>query len=156
LKGCRGSAVSIALLRDGRPVLGVVTAFASPHGGEDMFAWAEGEPLSRKGNVVVRAPGAAGRSTENTGVGSQSADRHSLPNLNCVAPARFRALPSIAYRLALAACGEAEVGVSLSGPVDWDYAGGHALLLATGGDLFDVRGRPIHYSVDGTSRCDGR
>lgn len=42
LQGARGSAVSIALLRDGIPVLGVVYAFAAPDNEGDLFAWAEG------------------------------------------------------------------------------------------------------------------
>src|SRR5436190_10809078 len=53
LVGRRGSAVSIGLVRDGRPVLGVVFAFAYPDDAGDMFAWAEGTgPLRRNGRPV--------------------------------------------------------------------------------------------------------
>src|SRR5262245_7254680 len=44
MRGWRGSAVSIAALRDGVPVLGVVYAFCYPDGAGDLFAWAEGCP----------------------------------------------------------------------------------------------------------------
>ena len=44
LEGYRGSAVSVALLRDGVPVLGVVCAPMSPDRGRDLIAWAEGLP----------------------------------------------------------------------------------------------------------------
>ncbi|HWA37278.1 MAG TPA: inositol monophosphatase family protein, partial [Burkholderiales bacterium] len=42
LQGRRGSAVSIGLLRDGVPVLGVVHAPLAPDRGADTIAWAEG------------------------------------------------------------------------------------------------------------------
>jgi fructose-1,6-bisphosphatase/inositol monophosphatase family enzyme len=57
LKGRRGSAVSIALLVDRVPQLGVVLAFASPDDGGDLFAWAEGcGPLLRNGRPAEPAP----------------------------------------------------------------------------------------------------
>jgi len=46
LKGWRGSAVSIGLLRDGVPVLGVVYAYCFPDDRGDLIAWAEGCPLT--------------------------------------------------------------------------------------------------------------
>ncbi len=73
-----------------------------------------------------------------------------------VAPMRFRAVPSIAYRLALVAAGEARAAVSLNGPVGWDYAGGHALLLGADMDLYDQMGEPIRYDRNGNSSCGGR
>ena len=42
VRGHRGSCVSIALLRSGKPVLGVVFAYAAPDDAGDLFAWAEG------------------------------------------------------------------------------------------------------------------
>jgi fructose-1,6-bisphosphatase/inositol monophosphatase family enzyme len=54
LKGYRGSAVSIALLQDEVPVLGVVYAFAYPDDDGDLIAWAEGCPLTRNGQVVEK------------------------------------------------------------------------------------------------------
>lgn len=65
-------------------------------------------------------------------------------------------MPSIACRLALVAAGEARAAVSLNGPVGWDYAGGHAILLGAGMDLFDAAGEPIRYDRNGNSGCSGR
>src|SRR5207237_6293283 len=57
LRGFRGSAVSIGLLRGGVPVLGVVFAFAHPDDHGDLLAWAEGcGPLTRNGRPVEAAP----------------------------------------------------------------------------------------------------
>jgi hypothetical protein len=82
-------------------------------------------------------------------------------NASLLAPARYRCIPGIAYRLALVAAGEGDVGISVNGPTGWDIAGGHALLLGAGGDVFDKAGKRITYDRLGTphnrdtSRCFG-
>ncbi len=153
LRGVRGSAVSIALLRDGLPVLGVVYAFAAPDNRGDLFAWAEGcGPPRRNGLPVHRRAWATALAPETVILVSQGADHSSRENALCVAPGRYRAAASIAYRLALAAAGDGEVAVSLHGPGGWDYAAGHALLLGAGGVLLDQDGRPGTYSPDGSSQ----
>src|ERR1700760_683864 len=52
LEGRRGSAISVALLRQGTPVLAVVYAPTSPDRGPDMIAWAEGAGIARNGTPV--------------------------------------------------------------------------------------------------------
>jgi ADP-ribosylglycohydrolase/fructose-1,6-bisphosphatase/inositol monophosphatase family enzyme len=153
LRGRRGSAVSIALLVRGVPRLGVVLAFASPDDAGDLFTWAEGcGPLLRNGRPVgPRPPSALG--PLDVVLVSSAADSDPTGNLACVTPARFRAMPSIAYRLALVAAGEAAAAVSLNWPSAWDYAGGHALLRGVGATLLDEQGREVTYGPDGRSRC---
>lgn len=152
-EGFRGTAVSIALLRAGRPVLGVVYAYCAPDDTGDLFTWAEGSgPVKRNGRDVSFQKASA----PETILVSHHADRNSLANATIVAPMRFRAVPSIAYRLALVSAGEARAAVSLNGPVGWDYAGGHALLLGAGMDFYDKAGEPIRYDRNGNSSCSGR
>jgi ADP-ribosylglycohydrolase/fructose-1,6-bisphosphatase/inositol monophosphatase family enzyme len=158
LKGWRGSAVSIAALRDGLPVLGVVYAFCYPDSGEgDLIAWAEGCPFTRNGRQVTPPPLA--RATLDAPGGppavvfvSQDADKNSEANAACVRPSRYVALPSIAYRLARVAVGDGIAAVSLNNPCDWDYAAGHALLRASGGVLVDEREAEVTYSPEGHSQ----
>ena len=148
LEGFRGHAVSIAVVVDGRAVLGVVQAVDAPDDGGDCFAWAEGcGSLTRNGVPLERAPWPTQLGVQDVVIVSQKADWAPEANLQCVAPARFRSVASIAYRLALVAAGEGAAGVSLAGPVAWDYAAGHALLRATGGTLVDQRGRPVQYGA---------
>lgn len=64
-------------------------------------------------------------------------------------------MPSIAYRLALVAVGEADATVSTGGPTDWDVAGGHALLRGAGGELLDDRGRSVRYGREFASNVYG-
>jgi ADP-ribosylglycohydrolase/fructose-1,6-bisphosphatase/inositol monophosphatase family enzyme len=157
LKGWRGSAVSIAALRDGVPILGVVYAFAFADSGEgDLIAWAEGCPLTRNGREVPRPNLADATLSQPGGLPrvvfvSQSADCNPEANADCVRPARYIALPSIAYRLARVAVGDGLAGVSLYGPCGWDYGAGHALLRASGGVLLDQKGQEVTYTVDGQS-----
>ena len=116
LSGRRGSAVSVAALRGGVPVLGVVYAFCYPDDRGDLICWAEGcGPILRNGRPVKADALAA---TSGTAAGDvpivllwAAADRTVLAAMRCVHPARFAACPSIAYRLALASAGEAAAAV---------------------------------------------
>lgn len=119
----------------------------------DWFTWAEGTgPINRNGKAVS----ILGANAPETILISQHSDRNAQANAILAAPMRFRAVPSIPYRLALVAAGEARAGVSLNGPVGWDHAGGHALLLGAGLDLHDRAGRPVRYDRHGNSSCGGR
>jgi ADP-ribosyl-[dinitrogen reductase] hydrolase len=153
LKGRRGSAVSIGLLVDRLPRLGVVYAFGYPDDDGDLFAWAEGcGPVQRNGRAPSGGVPAALAAGEVVLV-SSAGDRDAAGNLACVAPARFRTVPSIAHRLALVAAGEAIAAVSLNRPCSWDYGAGHALLRGASAQLVDECGREIEYAEDGGSHC---
>ena len=153
LAGRRGSAVSIGLLVEGRPALGVVFAFAYPDDEGDFFAWAEGcGPLLRNGRAVAASlPDALG--PLDVVLCSSGGDRDPETNLRCAAPARFRCVPSIAHRLALVAAGEAAAATSLFAPCAWDYAAGQALMRAAGAVLVDETGSEVAYDASGMSRA---
>ncbi len=155
LRGFRGPATSIGLLRDGLPVLGVLYAYAAPDDRGDLFAWAEGEPLTRNGVAIERRAEERPLGADDFVLVSEAADRNPAANARCAAPARFLAVPSIAYRLALVAAGEGRAAVTISGPGDWDYGAGHALLRAVGGELLGGDGRPVWYTREGKSRAFG-
>jgi ADP-ribosylglycohydrolase/fructose-1,6-bisphosphatase/inositol monophosphatase family enzyme len=154
LLGRRGSAVSIAVVAGGRPVLGVVFAFAYPDDAGDLFAWAEGcGPLTRNGRAVDAAlPRSLGR--HDVVLVSATGESDVEGNLRCADPARFRCVPSIAHRLALLAAGEASGVTSLFAPCSWDYAAGQALLRAAGAVLLDESGREVGYAPDATSQVE--
>ena len=153
LKGRRGSAVSIGLLLGEVPRVGVVFAFAYPDDEGDLFAWAEGcGPVTRNGRPVAHSTPDT-LSERDVVLVSSAGDSDPAGNLACVTPARFRAVPSIAHRLALVAAGEAAAAVSLHWPSAWDYAAGHALLRGAGATLLDEQGREVAYEADARSRC---
>jgi len=153
LAGRRGSAVSIGLLAGGRPVLGVVFAFAYPDDDGDLFTWAEGcGPVRRNGRPVTARPPES-LTPYDVLVISSTGDRDPETNLRCADPARYRTVPSIAHRLALVAAGEAAVAVSLFAPGAWDYGAGHALLQGAGAVLANESGDEIVYAEDATSQA---
>ncbi len=154
LRGARGSAVAIGLVHAGRPVLGVVLPFSYPDDAGVLFAWAEGcGPVTRDGRpVTARLPERLG--PLDVVLNSSASDRAPSANLECLAPGRYRAVPSIAHRLALVASGEAAGATSLYAPGAWDLAAGHALVRGAGGVLLDQAGREVTY--DDTGWCKQR
>lgn len=164
-RGLRGSAVSVALVRQAQPVLGVVYAPTAPDDAGDLFVWAEGMVPMRNGKQMLpigprpapykpttRAPWHAQPATAKSYDHStliclnEQAGDYAGHNHSTFAPAGVLAMPSIAYRLALAAAGAVDVAVSLTPGLDsYDVAAGHALLKAVGGTLIDLKGAPISH-----------
>jgi ADP-ribosyl-[dinitrogen reductase] hydrolase len=152
LEGRRGSAISVALLRQGTPVLGVVYAPTSPDRGPDLIAWAEGRGISRNDvPVVVDLSRRALTATDVVFLNHGAGQRPVWSSTAC-APARFMPLPSIAYRLARVAVGDGVATVTLRPVNAHDIAAGHALLTAAGGVLLAEDGVPVTYGADGDSR----
>jgi ADP-ribosyl-[dinitrogen reductase] hydrolase len=151
LIGRRGSAISIGLVAERQPVLGVVFAFGYPDEEGDLFAWAEGCGAMTRNGTPVSTQLATSLGPSDVVLVSANGDRDPEANLRCVAPARFRAIPSVAHRLALVAAGEGAAVTSLFAPGAWDYAAGHALLRSVGGVLVDESGVEVTYAGDGTS-----
>lgn len=162
-RGLRGSAVSVALLRHGQPVLGVVYAPCAPDDAGDLFVWAEGIVPMRNGTALQAIgprpapyepmdgapwpaqPARPKRYDYATLIAlNEQASDFAAHNHAIFAPAGILALPSIAYRLALAAAGEVDAAVSLTSGLDsYDIAAGHALLHAVGGTLVELDGTAI-------------
>lgn len=134
LEGRRGSAVSIALVDQGVPVLGVCHSPLHPDDEGDLVTWAEGcGPVRRNGRPLPPREWASRLDASHVILISHTADTRVAANLSFASPARIRSMPSIAWRLALVACGEGEVATSLQGPKDYDFAGGLALIRGAGG-----------------------
>jgi ADP-ribosylglycohydrolase/fructose-1,6-bisphosphatase/inositol monophosphatase family enzyme len=151
-RGYRGHAISIGLVHEGRPVLGVVCAVDAPTDRGDLWAWAEGcGPLRRNGEPIAPPDWPRTLAADQVVALSQGAHRNPVGHGACVTPARFVGLPSIAYRLAVVASGEAVATVSLNWLSAWDYAGGHALLRGVGAVLVDETGTEVTYARNGES-----
>ena len=148
-KGHRGAAVSIALLRKGIPILGVVFAYCAPDDEGDLFWWAESQGPLRRNEREIKRAWAPTPNAKMTALISQDADSAASANAAVAYPMRYRGIPGIAYRLALVAAGEGDLAISLNGPTGWDVAGGHALLRGAGGDLFGNDGSPVTYDLSG-------
>ncbi len=152
LEGKRGSAVSVALLRRGIPVLGVVFAPLCPDRGPDMIAWAEGGGITRNGVPVSIDLRERGLRADDVVFLNHGVWQRPVWNSIACAPARFMPLPSIAYRLARIAVGDGIATQTLRPVNALDIAAGHALLTAAGGILVAEDGEPVTYNEMGESR----
>lgn len=134
--------VNIALIEDGRPVLGVVVA---PALGE-TYAGADGEAFltdsAGERRIRCRQPPAEGE----TVVGSRShGDAAAMEAfLEDRKVAAFRAAGS-SLKLCLIARGEADLYPRLGTTMEWDIAAGHAVLAAAGGRVTMRDGAPFTY-----------
>lgn len=149
LRGFRGSSVSIGLLQHNKPVLGVVYAPLYPNDTGDLIAGGPGLGLFRNGEPWISPLSSDPYGPADIVALSQDADRRSQANIQAVAPGRFLAMPSIAYRLALTAAGDTRVGQSLVYLQEHDVAASHALLLGAGKTLLawqDGPPDPVLYS----------
>jgi ADP-ribosylglycohydrolase/fructose-1,6-bisphosphatase/inositol monophosphatase family enzyme len=154
--GRRGSAISVGLVREGVPVLGVVHAPDAPDRGPDTIAWAEGAgPVLRNGKPVTAhlasEPLTPGKLVWAT---ASSAWRPEIWS-RAVMPARYVAMPSIAYRLARVAAGDGIATVSIHGVNEYDIAAGMALIRGAGGVALDREGLEIRLRGDADSRVTG-
>ncbi|MGL4316117.1 MAG: inositol monophosphatase family protein [Pseudomonas sp.] len=149
LLGQKGSAISVGLLRNAVPVLGVVYAPVTPDRGPDCISWAKGSgSVIRNGQVVCsRLDHASLEQGSKVLVSTAAASKPAL-NAELCAPADFLPMPSIAYRLARVAAGDAVAGASLVPVSAHDVVGGHALLIGARGVLLDQDGLPISYESE--------
>jgi ADP-ribosylglycohydrolase/fructose-1,6-bisphosphatase/inositol monophosphatase family enzyme len=154
--GKRGSAISVALIKNKIAVLGVVHSPLSPDRGRDTIAWAEGAgPIRRNGKALdvdlshrLLAAGefvfATGSSALRPGAWARA-----------VAPARYIAMPSIAYRLARVAAGDGVATLSIHGVSEYDIAAGMALIRAAGGVTLDAAGKAVSLTGTLSNRLSG-
>jgi len=161
--------VNIALVKSGRPVMGVVFAperrrlfFADS--GSGAFLMEKEDNLRRlnrlltaKGTLqemktlAVRLPSAPDGSRPYTIVGSRS---HATPDLENFVAEKRRQYPSVAFipagsslKICLVAEGRADVYPRLGPTMEWDTAAGHAVAEAAGASIRTYPdGMPLRYN----------
>src|SRR4051812_33603674 len=152
----RGSAVSVGLVHDGVPVLGVVHCPNAADLGTDTVYWAEGcGPVRRNGREVRER--FEGRSLSAREIAWATASSALRPDLytQAIAPARYVAMPSIAYRLARIAAGDGVAAFSIHPISEYDVAAGAALVRGAGGVLLDAQGREAVFTGAPSARFTG-
>ncbi|MCQ2031403.1 inositol monophosphatase family protein [Stutzerimonas zhaodongensis] len=149
LHGRRGSAISVGLLHNAVPVLGVVYAPVTNDRGADCISWAKGlGGVLRNGQLVQAKLDHLDLEPGTKVLVSTAAASKPALNAKLCAPAEFNPMPSIAYRLARVSAGDAVAGVSLVPVSAHDIAAGHALLIGAAGVLLDQLGDPINYETE--------
>lgn len=149
LKGLEGSAVSVGLLHNNQPVLGVVYAPVTPSSTPDLIAWAEGMDHLLRNGITVQVDLSQQRLSAGSMVMVSAAARNKpKTNRDLCTPADFYPMPSIAYRLAKVAAGDGVCGLSLYSVAAHDVVAGHALLIGAKGILINESGEPMQYQTD--------
>lgn len=156
ISGKRGSAVAVALLRGSEAVLGIVHSPNAPDRGHDTIAWAAHLPhLLRNGAPVnvdlSRKRLEAGELCFATASTAQRPEGFS----RAFAPARYVAMPSIAYRLARVAAGDGVATLSIHPVNEYDIAAGLALVRAAKGVVRDAEGKEIVLQGSAEARVTG-
>ena len=137
LRGRTGWAVSVALISEGRPLVGMLAAPArGPDGGELWFAGA-GQGASRNG-----APLAASTRTALAGA-RVSADSLMREDRDLTMVAKPN---SIALRLAMVAAGEADLVATLRWGFEWDVAAAALIAREAGAQVSNAFGEPLAFN----------
>jgi 3'(2'), 5'-bisphosphate nucleotidase len=141
--------VNVGLVENRRPILGVVYA---PVTGE-MFWCAGGKAFAQRGDGPTREIRARTAPADGLVVAiSRSHDKRAdveafLASIK-VKVAEFRVTGS-AIKLARVAAGEADIYPRLGPTMEWDSCGGHAIVLAAGGTVTTMDGKPLLYEKPG-------
>ncbi len=146
IRGSEGFAVMIGLVRDGRPVLGVVhqpsvsrTFFATPDGGAHVWL--------ADGHVTRLAVSDVANAADIRLVASAS---HRSPDLDRVKQTlgidNEQNVGSVGVKLCLIAMGVRDLYVNPAAKTKvWDTCGPEAILVGAGGRLSDLYGAPVDY-----------
>lgn len=135
--------VNVALVHDGRPVLGVVLAPALGRlfaGVEGQGAWIDESGVRRP--INCRQPPPEGL----TVVASRSHGDAEALKASLRGQRVAKVVPAgSSLKLCLIAAGEADLYPRHGPTMAWDIAAGHAVLAAAGGAVCDLAGRPLRY-----------
>ena len=138
-------AVSIALVVDGRPVAAVVHAPAL----EETYAAARGAGATlNEARIATARPSHLERF-------SAAGPKHILQAMGAAFGASVEIVPrvpSLAYRLCLAARGAIDIAAAAGNSHDWDVAAADLLLEEAGGRLTDASGGRLTYNRKQTRR----
>ena len=131
--------VSVALVVDGEPTLGVIHApalgvtYAGSRGGGAMR---NDQPIRHSGRRRLDGASAAG----------PKPTLESLESIAGVTLEHAPKVPSLALRLALAAEGRIDLALASGGAHDWDIAAADVILREAGALLLDLDGQPLRYN----------
>ncbi|MBI4950388.1 MAG: 3'(2'),5'-bisphosphate nucleotidase CysQ [Deltaproteobacteria bacterium] len=137
--------VNIALVEDGRPIVGIVHAPAlgvSYCGivGEGAFR------IDKDGETVIRVADYRGERLK--AVGSRSHATHELGEfLKRIGEADFISMGS-SLKFCLVAEGSAHLSRRFGPTMEWDPAAAHAVVKAAGGSVTDLEGRELGYNKE--------
>ncbi len=136
--------VSVAVVHRGRPVAGVL---AAPALGEEF--WASSDTPAMKNGDPIAVTGAAGSQLL---IAADESLIRKFDNPFRETVRRVGHVPSLAYRLAMAADGRIDGTVVKRNSHDWDLAAADLILERAGGQLVDLHNSPLAYNRASVTR----
>ena len=144
IEGVPHFVVSIALVENGQPILGVLYNPVTTEtftAAKDHGAFLDGEKIncSEKENI-----------NEMVILNSRSETRRGLWEPFKSTFKELKAIGSVAYKLGLTAAGRADIFASLRPKNEWDICAGNCIINEAGGKLIDLNGNTRDYNSPNT------
>jgi 3'(2'), 5'-bisphosphate nucleotidase len=139
--------VNIALVQDGRPVLGLIYAPAL----ERLYAGSIGEgsileTAGQRRHIACRRPSPEGLAVVTSRSHQEPVAWRALLGASKIAS---HTTVGSSLKFGLVACGEADAYPRTGRTWEWDTAAGHAIVSAAGGRVIDAEGTELRYGKAG-------
>ena len=144
IEGVPHFVVSIALVEDHMPVLGVLYNPVT----EELFTGSGGDGAKLLGESIRCSPEI--EPSRMVILTSRSEKRQGLWKRYEGMFSELKAVGSVSYKLGLIAAGKADIFVSFRPKNEWDICAGHCLINEAGGTLLDLKGREVTYNNENT------
>jgi len=144
IEGVDHFVVSVALVEDGQPIVGVLYNPASDElfsAAKDNGAFLDGERLSCSTKTDFK---------KMVILNSRSETRNGLWEPYASDFQEQRSIGSVAYKLGLTSAAQADIFASLRPKNEWDICAGHCILREAGGEMVNLKGKPITYNNEKT------
>lgn len=144
IEGVPHFVVSIALVENGEPIIGVLYNPAS----NELFTAAKGDGAFLDGE---RLSCSIEKDFKKMVIlNSRSETRNGLWEPYAMDFKEQRAIGSVAYKLGLTSAAKADIFASLRPKNEWDICAGHCILREAGGEMVTLKGKPITYNNEKT------
>ncbi len=144
IEGVPHFVVSIALVENGEPVIGVLYNPAS----DELFTGVKGESAFLNGERLNCSTKKEFK--DMVILNSRSETRNGLWEPYSTDFKEQRAIGSVAYKLGLTSAAKADIFASLRPKNEWDICAGHCILREAGGEMVTLKGKPITYNNEKT------
>lgn len=142
INGEDGWCVSVAVVREGHPVVGVLACPAR----NEIYAAGAGMPSTRNGTPIRVA-----KAGTNSSIAAPKSVMGKIPPGALEHLERVPHISSLAYRLAMVSDGRIAATYVKPNACDWDLAAADLILRQAGGALTDIHGEPLCYNRDDTT-----
>ena len=144
IEGVPHFVVSIALVENGEPILGVLYNPVST----ETFTASKGQGAHLNGEPIRCTT--KEKINEMIILNSRSETRRGLWKPFDGTFGELRAIGSVAYKLGLTAAGKADIFATLRPKNEWDICAGDCIINEAGGKLIDLYGNPRKYNLENT------